>query len=102
MMFANQEAGNQAKMDPWSMSTILTAVLPHEEMLLESWLTFFFKFLPFSSTKDRQGSQFPPAVKSFLHQISVDMTADFLRLPKTISLARSVRHVLTRRCNLRS
>ena len=26
----------------WSMSTILTAVLPHEEMLLDSWLTFIF------------------------------------------------------------
>ena len=32
----------------WSMSTILTAVLPHEEMLLDSCLTFSFSFLALS------------------------------------------------------
>ena len=31
-----------------------------------------------------------------------DTVANFRRLPKTISFARSVRHVLTRRCRFRS
>jgi hypothetical protein len=63
---------------------------------------FFFLFLPFPQAKDRKGNQLPPAVKSFIHQISAVMAADFRSLPKTISLARSVRHVSTRRCNVRS
>ncbi|EUC14765.1 hypothetical protein PMI06_006591 [Burkholderia sp. BT03] len=86
----------------WSATITVSGVLPHEGMLPDGLLSFRF-LSSFSFVVCRARSARPPPTLNFsaIHT-SVGVSAHWRRLPSTISLTRSARHALTRRCNVRS
>lgn len=61
-------------------------------------LSFFFSFVVFRARSARP----PPAFNFSAVHTSVGVSVHWRMLPRTISLTRSARHALTRRCSVRS